>query len=130
VAEGLFRYYLGNVNERIQVASAGIGALTGYKAHQYAIAVSDQNNIDIRGHIARQVTTELVIQSDLIFVMEPDQLKFLRKMVNSAAGKTYLLGHWRQQSIADPYGKGLADFEHMFHHIDQCIDDWLKIMQT
>ncbi len=54
--------------------------MSGHSADAKAIHCMDQLNIDMRPHIARQITAEMIKKSDLILVMSNNQKKHLSKL--------------------------------------------------
>lgn len=106
MAEGLLKQYFPDK----QVTSAGLQAVVDEPADEHAVGLMHDMHIDISGHRARQVSTELLRQADLIFVMTKGQLKLLEKQWPFVRGKAFLLGHWQQQEIPDPYQQPKSAF--------------------
>lgn len=99
MAEGLLKQYFPDK----QVSSAGLQALVDYPADAQAVRLMQPMGIDLAAHRARKVTTELLRQADLILVMTKGQLKLLEKQWPFVRGRAFLLGHWQQQEVPDPY---------------------------
>ncbi|MEZ9835243.1 protein tyrosine phosphatase [Vibrio breoganii] len=108
------------------VSSAGIGALVNKPADEKSILVCENNNLDLSNHLARQLTSSLIAEHDLILVMEKGHIEAVSKIAPSARGKTMLFGHWLQKEIPDPYRKSLEAFEHVFELIDKSAKEWVK----
>ncbi len=109
----------------IEVRSAGLAARVGDPAAPHAVAVLAKRGVDLSAHRARQLTTEDVLGSDLVLVMEDWQKEEVQRRTAAARGRTYLLGHWQGIEISDPYGAPEAVFEGVFAQIDQAVDAWL-----
>lgn len=106
MAEALLKQYFPNKTVR----SAGLEKLGDHPADPHAISLMQEMNIDISTHCAQQVNTALLKQADLIFVMTKRQLRLLEKQWPFVRGKTFLLGHWQQQEIPDPYQQPKSAF--------------------
>lgn len=95
-------YFLKAQHPTLNISSAGISALVGHTADDKAIHCMDQLNIDMRPHVARQLSAELIKQNDLILVMSNNQQKHIEQTWPFAKGKIFRLGHWQGQNIPDP----------------------------
>lgn len=108
-----------------KISSAGIYAMLDEPANSNSIQIAKDRGIDLSGHIAKQLTYELVVESDLILVMEKEHKNIIQKMYPFACGKIHCLGHWRNEEIQDPYGKPYAAYTHMANRMDVCLADWI-----
>ena len=70
IAEGLFRHYAEENGLDMQVSSAGLGALVNHPADPFSVELMDEIGIDITQHRARQITPQIVAESELIITME------------------------------------------------------------
>lgn len=109
----------------IEVRSGGLAAHAGQPAAALAVAVLAKYGVDLSEHRAHPLTTEDVLGSDLVLVMEAWQKDEVQRRSPAARGRTYLLGHWQGIEIPDPYGLPAAVFEGVFAQIDQAVDAWL-----
>ena len=127
MAEGLLKHALVGANRTdYQVSSAGLGALIGHQADDSACQLMMRRGIDISGHRARQLDTEMILKASLVLVMELNQKKTIIDNVQSTRGKVYRLGEWGNFDIADPYGQELAVFEEALVLIEQGISQWIE----
>ena len=109
------------------IASAGLGALIGYRADSIATAVAKKNGIDLEGHEAQQFTSALGVKSDLILVMEPNHRLEIGRIAPQLLGKTMLFDHWvGGQGIADPYRESHGFHEQTFKKIAVAGIAWAK----
>ncbi|MCF6776328.1 hypothetical protein L3V83_07045 [Thiotrichales bacterium 19X7-9] len=123
-AEGYFKK---NINENIQVASAGIKALIDQPAAKEAQSVSEYYGFDIREHKARQVNMTQLIGTDLLLAVSSECIDYLKLNFPFAIGKAHLLGKWLNNiEIIDPYNKPKDAFEKMAVDINSCMDIWIK----
>lgn len=125
IAEALFRRHL--AAQRIQVCSAGTGALVGHSADLTAQLVSKDQGYDISAHRAQQASPSLLSAMDLILTMEQSHTDWIRMRFPQLLGRTHKLGRWRNNlDIADPYRRPREAFEEAFQNINACTEDWLK----
>ncbi|EIY5086626.1 protein tyrosine phosphatase [Klebsiella variicola] len=119
--------YLRSLLPDKKVDSAGTGALVGHEADSSAVKIAKSHNLSLEGHIARQFTSSLGRQYDLILVMEKIHLEQVSKMAPEVRGKTMLFGHWLdQRDIPDPYRKSDEAFLSVFKLIEQAGKVWAQ----
>lgn len=106
------------------IDSAGVCALVGSPADPSAVKVMANHNIDIKSHVAKQVTAEQTRYADLILTMSTNQTKWIENHWSYCRGKTFRLGHWIDKDIADPYRHEFADFETAYQDIKASLKDW------
>lgn len=117
-------YFLKAQHPTLSISSAGISALVGHAADDKAIHCMDQLSIDMRTHIARQLSAELIKQNDLILVMSNNQQKHIEQTWPFAKGKIFRLGHWQGQNVPDPYQHDQAFFDQTCRNIQSYVQDW------
>ncbi len=102
MAEGLLKKMHGD----FYVSSAGTAALVGEGGAHEAIQVMKEYDVDISGHVARQVDGELVRDADLVLAMEGYQRDRLKGAYPEADGKIYTLKEYAgtDGDVPDPYG--------------------------
>ncbi|MEX1664439.1 low molecular weight protein-tyrosine-phosphatase [Zhongshania arctica] len=127
-AEYLLKHKLAHKPNTI-IHSAGLGALVDKPIDPSAGQLLIDNGVDASEHRARQLTTEMLLQADLILVMEQRHIKGVTDLAQQVSGKTFLLGKWSEnQPVPDPYRKSVEAFEHVYGQIDKFTDDWLKYL--
>lgn len=109
---------------KIKVSSAGIAALSGHLADETATAIAKQYGISLEGHIARQLTSPLCQQHDLILVMEQQHINAVAHILPQVRGKTMRYGHWLQRDIPDPFRQSREAFEFTFSLIADATRAW------
>jgi len=109
---------------QMSVTSAGISALVGYPADEIAQALLLELGIDISAHRARQLTSAMLRQTDLVLVMETSHKRAIEMIDPSARGKIYRLGEWGGFDIPDPYRQPRAAFEESLRLIQRGVMDW------
>lgn len=108
----------------LHIESAGLSAMVGHHADDKAIACMDELDVDMRSHIAKQITAELIKKSDLILVMSTSQQKHIEQTWPFAKGKVFRLGHWQAQNVPDPYKHDQAFFNQTCQNIQIYVSDW------
>lgn len=128
IAEGLFRHYAEEQGLDMRVASAGLGALVNHPADAFSVELMNEIGIDISAHRARQITPEIVAESELIITMETWQQRKVEEQFPFARGRVFAIGKWSQLEIADPYKKPREAFEEAFSGIQKAYADWLEFL--
>ena len=105
-AEFLLRERTERAGKPVEARSAGIGALVNHPAEDTTCAMMQSRGIDLSGHRATQLTSERLRWADLVLVMEKHHRDAVLAMDPTARGKTFLLGHWTETEIPDPYRRG------------------------
>ena len=125
MAEALLRSGLRG-QEEMTIESAGLGALVGHPAAEYAVELMREQGVDITLHRARQLHPDMVSESDLILVMESGHKKVIDEMDQAARGKVHRLGEWQDMDIGDPYRQPKAAFAEALQDIEDAVADWIK----
>ena len=108
------------------VESAGLGALVGHPADDFAVELMRERGVDIKSHRARQLHPDMVSTADLILVMESGHKKVIDELDQAARGKVHRLGGWRDMDIGDPYRQPREAFEEAMKDIEDGVADWVK----
>ncbi len=125
MAEALLRDALRG-EEEITVESAGLGALVGHAASDFAVELMRERGVDITSHRARQLHPDMVSAADLILVMELGHKKAIDEMDQAARGKVHRLGEWQDREISDPYRQPKAVFAEALKDIEDGVADWVE----
>jgi L-threonylcarbamoyladenylate synthase len=128
MAEGIFRKYLA---EKLQcdvdrldkigytVISAGVMNMSDRPASAEAVTACAAKGIDITAHRSRNLSREIVEESDLIFVMERMHQKSVAALGSEAADKCMLLAE--NEEIADPIGQPQEFFNRCAELIEKAV---------
>jgi protein-tyrosine phosphatase len=108
----------------IVITSAGLGALVGHEADEFAREVMTEKGIDISVHRARQLEGQMIKNNDLILVMESWQQKEIEDRFPFSRGRVHLMGKWNDSEINDPYKKSKEHFIDAFDKINQSCKEW------
>ncbi|UVM25668.1 low molecular weight protein-tyrosine-phosphatase [Pseudomonas sp. B21-021] len=111
----------------ISVTSAGLSARVGEGMESTARQVLEDRGHSADGFKARQLTADIVNESDLILVMEKQHVNQVLKIASHARGKVFLLGKWQsEREIQDPYRQGQAAFIHAHALIEDAVSSWAQ----
>ena len=94
----------------VHPSSAGTSAWDGAPASDGALLVGIERKLDVNAHRSRQLSREIVDESDLILAMGPHHVERIEALGGS--GKTHLITDYAERSddgraIVDPFGGGL-----------------------
>lgn len=123
MAEGLFAKRL-KKKGKFTIASAGLHALVDQPAVCEAQETMRNIGIGISHHRARQLSTEMILASDLILVMEKLQKREIEFLAPCVRGKVHLIGKWSGFEIPDPYNEPMQAFENCLQLLEQGWQDW------
>ena len=99
MAEYLLQHMINKNGVDIRVSSAGLGALVGHAADEYAIEIMREHGVDCTAHRARQLDGDMVKQNELILVMEHWQKEEIESLYHNAQGRIHLLEKWTDTDI-------------------------------
>lgn len=134
MAEGILKKYLEENNiENIYVSSAGISAFQGQKANEKAVNVLSKKGIDISSHKSRQLTEEILKDSDIILTMTNAHKNIILQAVPDISDKVYTLKEYAyiinsesieglNVDIEDPYGMDYSVYEQCAEEIKHYIN--------
>ena len=114
-----------------RVSSAGlatqISQLSGMPANKEAVRMAKDLGYCLQGHKAKQLTSDLCKDFDLILVMEKGHKAELEKIAPEATSKTMLFSHWyNKEDIPDPYRQSTEAFEHSLGLVLKSAEAWVK----
>ncbi len=111
MAEGLLRHALQAEAEplrSLKTMSAGIAAYGGDPASANTLRVLESVGVDLRNHVSRPLTQELIDQSFAIFCMTSLHRVMLATQFNPSTRHIYLMREFLpanvEKEISDPYG--------------------------
>jgi protein-tyrosine phosphatase len=130
MAEAVFRQALHDAGRGIiRVGSAGLNAPVGKRPSQAAQRLMRERGGDISAHGARQLTSTLMDETDLILVMETEHKKWIARQHPVARGKIFRLGEWSDFEVPDPVGLSDKAFENVLLLIEKGVADWILKLQ-
>lgn len=118
MAEALLRHLAADRGiDTLEVSSAGTASWDGAPASEGSYLVCLEHGLDLSGHRARQVTTDLVADADLILGMNGSHVA--RAEALGGEGKAFLLGEYAgatedRAEVDDPFGGDLDDYRETY----------------
>jgi len=118
-----------------EVDSAGTWARGGQKVHPWTERILAESGIDISAQRSKEVTRELMEESDLVLTMEIGQAEALKLDYPDQAGKIAPLSALKQRSsdVADPVRGGEVEFRETYAVIEgyllgseEIINEWIS----
>jgi protein-tyrosine-phosphatase len=107
--------------EDLSVSSAGTNAWDNATATDEALLVGMERDLDLTGHRARKLTSAIVSEADLIFVMTPAHLEQVVQL--GGRGKVHVINEYASKvqngGIADPYGGDLEAYRQTADVLEQ-----------
>jgi protein-tyrosine phosphatase len=110
---------------QVNVRSAGLGALVGCPADRTAVSLMSSRGLDITGHRAVQMTSEMCVSADIILVMEHGQRVRIEQTYPELRGKIFRIGEYTKQDILDPYRLEEKAFTLALARIEAGLREWL-----
>jgi tRNA threonylcarbamoyl adenosine modification protein (Sua5/YciO/YrdC/YwlC family) len=111
----------------VEVVAAGIGVLPGMSASYETQRLLQQEGIDVSGHRAQQLTSDLVKKADLILAMQKYHEDSILKRYPFAKNRLYLLKEFAKiengdLDIHDPMGKSQKFYKDIFLVIKEAVN--------
>jgi protein-tyrosine-phosphatase len=108
----------------VSASSAGTSAWDGAPASDGALLVGIERKLDLNAHRSRQLSRELVDESDLILAMGPHHVERIEAL--GGAGKTYLITDYAERSgdgraIVDPFGGDLDIYRSTVDELERMV---------
>lgn len=114
----------------IVATSAGLSAVKGAPVDASALALLNEHGLSHSDHVARQISSGILADADLVLVMEKSHLRSIQTQYPQVSGKTFLLGKWvGDQDVPDPYRQQRPAFEHAYRIIDQAVQGWDRYLR-
>ncbi|MFL5580934.1 MAG: low molecular weight protein arginine phosphatase [Gemmatimonadaceae bacterium] len=124
IAEAIARQQAAERALDIEAASAGVSAWDGAPASDGALLVGMEHRVDLGEHRSRQLTKEIVADSDLILAMGPQHHERIDAL--GGRGKSFLLTDYASRgaaprAISDPYGGDLDTYRATYEELVSAI---------
>ena len=124
IGEALLREKLAKCAPNALVSSAGIAAMINCPADLLAQELMLERGLNISAHRARQITPDILFNSDLILTMEARHQEQIESTFSGIRGRVHRLGKWGNFDIPDPYLRPKAIFEQVLALIEEGVNDW------
>ena len=133
MAEYLLRDRLGR-DSGWDVESAGLSTCNGMPASGAAIIALRELNIDMKAHLSRPVSRELVDSASLIVVMTASHLTQLRAMYPLVVEKSFLLKSFtpngRGGDVEDPIGASVEVYCGIRDEIEEALPELISFVKS
>lgn len=141
MAEGIFKAFLKDNNiDNINVSSAGISTFEGDSANEKAIYTLRNKGIDIKSHKSRQITKEIIENSDLILTMTKSHKGMILNALPEYLNKIFTIKEYvyinnneeltgKNLDIADPYGLDYNIYEKCAAEIEENLKKIIEILK-
>lgn len=108
-----------NLDSKIKVISAGLGAMQGYPAADNARIVCERNGLNMAGHRARSINLNLIKKADIILCLASQHRSDLEQIFPQYNHKIFTLrgfmnNHPPSETIRDPYSRSLEMYQKTF----------------
>lgn len=118
---------------KINIKSAGTGAIDGWPASENAIATLRRNGINATSHRSQQLTHELLQWSDIVVAMTQSHLAVIISLSENLDKKpeAKLLSEFskKNDSISDPFGGGTDIYENCFSEMKKHLCNLYDIIE-
>lgn len=120
---------------QLSVDSCGLIEQENRRSPELAIEAAASFGVDMSNHRSRVLTADIVHRAGVLFVMDIDLYRRVRKLYPRAKGKLFFLGALHNDrtsslDIADPYGQSLEKFQQIFARIIGAIDNFVKLAKN
>ncbi|MCX7661174.1 MAG: hypothetical protein N2Z79_00645, partial [Candidatus Omnitrophica bacterium] len=117
----------------VEVLTAGILGLSGLGATQEVKEILSREGIDVSAHTSRQVTWDMLKQSEFILVMERIHEEKILQIAPEVRGRIFLLKEFAKiidtdLDIPDPIGRSKEFYEQTFYVIKEAVERVSKII--
>ena len=114
---------------KLKVSSAGLNALIGKPADDYAIRLMQERGLDLAPHRATQINRLMCVDSDIILVMEREQRQRLQQLYPEVCGRVFRIAEHANLDVPDPYRRPIEAFQTALTIIDRSVAQWLRRIQ-
>jgi protein-tyrosine phosphatase len=129
MAEGILKHLVARheLNEQIEVSSAGTWTSAGAPASTHAVDVARRSGIDISAIRSRPLTRPILLDSDLVLTMEPTHLEEVLAQAPEAEDWAHVVTSFADPEggdpagVTDPYGSNQATYDATFGELDHLL---------
>ncbi len=128
MAEGIAQNLAEKMEREISASSAGLAVGTENLANSNAILVAHEHGIDLSGHRARQITPQLLADSDVVLAMTRSHADTLCLAMPQYKEKIFTLAEYAGESgdVRDPYGGDEFVYRVCFEQMQRLIQKILE----
>jgi protein-tyrosine phosphatase len=125
---------------KVVVDSAGLEVKAPCPSPENAIAAAAGFGVDLQDHRSKGFQASMYADFDMIVAMEVSQYQVLAKKRTAKRAQLFMLpffdnpdmrpGGYERYNVADPYGKGLEEFNRCFQRIERCLGGMVKAISA
>ena len=109
----------------VDVFSAGVAAWENSPASPQSVEVMKDRGLDLTQHLSRQVTAQMIAQSDAVLAMTPRHQAVLQQLSPADSERIWLLGG-SGVDIADPFGGSVEEYRQCAGEIAEYTGRWVR----
>ena len=120
---------------QLEICSAGVSAMTGWDATDYALTALKKVGIELKNHSAQQLTSELAEEAFAIFMLTQAHLDSAKYMCKDSLPKHTMTllsllkdKNLSSEDVLDPYGYPLKTYEDVRDEIASTIPAIIKFL--
>lgn len=112
------------------ISSAGLSARVREPVHPLAARLAAEEDLEVDGHRARQLTDRMLAEAELVLVMTSAQRRSMLDRAPLLGGRVMLFGQWLAagdasgREIPDPYRKDESVFQRVHRLMVRAADTW------
>jgi len=131
MAEAIFRHLASrqvHIGSPLHVESAGVDALVGAHPDSSTQQVCRDHGIEVRLHISRQLTSEMIEAVDLVLCLAEEHKRLILGAYPRFKEKVFLLLEYRREkpgkklSVDDPTGRSLRHYVKCYKRIEEEVE--------
>lgn len=127
----LAEFQMRHIAPEFKVSSAGIAAVEGAGIDISTAEIAREDGLDVSGHVARQISDDVIFGHDLIIVMDRGQYDWVVHNFPQDRGRVVMLTRWSGGgNIPDPFRRSMAVHRLVHKKIVQCCHEWRRHLLT
>lgn len=128
MAEGICRSLAERMGIFVSASSAGLAVAVSEPANTNAILAAHEHGVDLSGHQSRQITPQLIAESDVVLTMTRSHADTLCLAMPQYKDKIFTLAEYAGESedVRDPYGGNEFVYRVCFEQLERLIAKLLE----
>ncbi len=127
MAEGIFRVKAEKAGLEARCLSRGVSVMYEAPASEKAVEAAKKYGADIGGCLSRQITPEILEESDRVYCMTESHAELLKSVFPQYAGKIRTIS---QNGVSDPYGGTQADYDRAAAEIAVAVEEIVRELKN
>lgn len=117
------------INDLMEIRSAGIMAGSDMPASPEAVKVMAENGLDLSRHQSRRLNEELLQWADLVLTMTNSHRQYIIDQYDIQSDKVHTLAQFSGEAhvdVVDPFGSGIQTYRQSARQLQQLIQQLVK----